>query len=71
MCENLPYESIYFKELHNEQECYCPTIYRAGAAVVSTITSVYKAHQYLKYSFGQNHLQFSCYLVVVSSGAFL
>ena len=38
MCENLPYESVYFKELHNEQECYWPTIYRAGAAVVSTIT---------------------------------
>ena len=40
MCENLPYESVYFKELHNEQECYWPTIYRAGAAVVSTITSI-------------------------------
>ena len=40
MCENLPYESVYFKELHNEQECYWPTICRAGAAVVSTITSV-------------------------------
>ena len=39
MCENRPYESVYFKELHNEQECYWPTIYRAGAAVVSTITS--------------------------------
>ena len=38
MCENLPYESVYFKELHNEQECYWPTIYRAGAAVMSTIT---------------------------------
>ena len=32
-------KSVYFKELHNEQEYYCPTIYRAGAAVVSTITS--------------------------------
>ena len=21
LCENLPYESVYFKELHNEQEC--------------------------------------------------
>ena len=31
-------KSVYFKELHNEQEYYCPTIYRAGAAVVSTIT---------------------------------
>ena len=39
MCENLPYASVYFIELHNEQECYWPTIYRAGAAVVSTITS--------------------------------
>ena len=39
MCENLQYESVYFKELHNEQEYYLPTIYRAGAAVVSTITS--------------------------------
>ena len=44
MCENLPYESVYFKELHNEQECYWPTIYRARAAVVSTITS-YKMQQ--------------------------
>ena len=33
-------KSVYFKELHNEQEYYCPTIYRAGAAVVSTITSL-------------------------------
>ena len=40
MCENLRYESVYFKELHNEQECYWPTIYRAGTAVVSTITSI-------------------------------
>ena len=39
-CENLHYESVYFKELHNEQKYYWPTIYRAGAAVVSTITSV-------------------------------
>ena len=39
MCENLHYESVYFKELHNEQEYYWPTIYRAGTAVVSTITS--------------------------------
>ena len=22
MCENLHYESVYFKELHNEQEYY-------------------------------------------------
>ena len=33
-------KSVYFKELHNEQEYYCPTIYRAGAAAVSTITTV-------------------------------
>ena len=39
MCENLHYESVYFKELHNEQKYYWPTIYRAGAAVVSAITS--------------------------------
>ena len=32
-------ESVYFKELHNEQEYYWPTIYKMGAAVVSTITS--------------------------------
>ena len=36
----LKYESVNFKELHHEQEYYCPTIYRAGAAVVSTITSI-------------------------------
>ena len=39
MCENLHYESVYFKELHNRQEYYWPTIYRTEAAVVSTITS--------------------------------
>ena len=39
MCENLHYESVYFKDLHNQQECYWPTIYRTGAALVSTITS--------------------------------
>ena len=32
-------KSLYFKEIHNEQEYYCPTIYRTGAAVVSAITS--------------------------------
>ena len=31
-------KSVYFKKLHNEQEYYCPTTYRAKAAVVSTIT---------------------------------
>ena len=35
MCEHLHYESVYFKELHRSKN----TIYRAGAAVVSTITS--------------------------------
>ena len=40
MCENLHYESVYFKELRNKQEYYWPTIYRAGAAIVSTITSM-------------------------------
>ena len=39
MCENLHYKSVYFKELHNDQEYCWPTIYTAGAAVVSTITS--------------------------------
>ena len=37
MCKNLHYESVYFKELNNEQEYYWPTIYRAGTAVVSTV----------------------------------
>ena len=49
MCENLHYESVFFKELHNQQEYYWPTIYRTGAAVVSTITS-YSTH----YLIGQN-----------------
>ena len=40
MCERLNYESVYFKEVHNDQEYYRPTIYRTGAAVVSTITSL-------------------------------
>ena len=40
MCENLHYESVYFKVLHNEQEYYWATMYRTGAAVVSTITSI-------------------------------
>ena len=29
MCENLHYESVYFKEQRNDQEYYLPTIYRA------------------------------------------
>ena len=33
------YESVYFTELHNDQEYYWPTIYRVEAAIVSTITS--------------------------------
>ena len=44
MRENLHYESVYFKELHNDQECYWPTIYRAGVVVVSTITTVISAN---------------------------
>ena len=31
--------SLYMKSVHNEQEYYCPTTYRAGAAVVPSITS--------------------------------
>ena len=46
MCENLHYESVYFKELHNQQEHHWPTIYRTGAAVVSTITSYYHYYHY-------------------------
>ena len=45
MCENLRYESVCFKEQHNDQEYYWPTIYRAGKAVVSIITS-YIAYEY-------------------------
>ena len=42
MCENLQYyfESVYFKELHKDQSYNWPITYGAGAAVVSTITSV-------------------------------
>ena len=39
MCENLDCGSVYFKELHNDQEYYWLTMYRAGAAVESSITS--------------------------------
>ena len=35
------HESLYFKELHNDQEYYWPTIYRVGGAVLSTTTSKY------------------------------
>ena len=44
ICENLHYESVYFKEILNEQEYYQPTIYGAGVAVVSTITSLPTNH---------------------------
>ena len=40
MYENLHYESVYFKELQNESEYHWPTVYRTGAVVVSTITSL-------------------------------
>ena len=41
MCEHLLYESVYLKELHKEKN----TIYRAGAAVVSTITGYYYCYK--------------------------
>ena len=34
MCENLHYEWVSFKELHNEQEYCWPTKYRAGVFLV-------------------------------------
>ena len=37
MCENLHYESVYFKELQYTNNI--PTTYRVGAAVVSNVTS--------------------------------
>ena len=43
LCENLDYESVYFKELHNDQAFYWPTIYKAGQAIVSTVTSGYSS----------------------------
>ena len=45
MCENLRYESVYFKELNNEQEYYWPTIYRVGAALVWTVIT--SCHSFL------------------------
>ena len=40
MPTNLQYESVSdFKKPHREQEYYWPTTYRAGAALVSTISS--------------------------------
>ena len=41
MSEDLNYKSVYLKQLHNDQVYYSTTIYRAGAAVVSTITTDY------------------------------
>ena len=38
--KNPHYGSVYFKELHNDQDYYWPTIYIEGAAVVSTITDL-------------------------------
>ena len=35
MCENLHYESVYFKELHNEQEYYWLTIQSGGSCSVN------------------------------------
>ena len=37
---SLRYSIVYFKGLHNDQEYYWPTTHRAGATVVSTITSI-------------------------------
>ena len=56
MCENLHYESVYFKELHNDKEYYWPIIYRAGAAVVSTITSFNKGLQTFSVKYFWNHI---------------
>ena len=36
--DSFDHELVYFKELHNDQEYYWPTIYRGGGAVLSTIT---------------------------------
>ena len=40
LCEILHDQYEYFKELHKEQGYNWPTTYRAGAAVVSTFTSL-------------------------------
>ena len=34
-------KSVYFKELHNEQEYYSSTIYRAGAAECQLLLVIY------------------------------
>lgn len=62
MCENLHYESVYFKELHNQQEYYWPTIYRTGAAVVSTITS-YILSRFFSYFVKDIITHNKCYLI--------
>ena len=38
-CMEYVWKSVYFKELHSDQEYYWPRIYKAGAAGVSIITS--------------------------------
>ena len=62
MCENLHCESVYvyFKELHNDQEYYWPTIYRAGEAAVSTTLLIigywYPDHPFQAYYKGRQLL---------------
>ena len=43
---NFIMKSVYFKELHNEQEYYSPTIYRAGAAEYQLLLVVYSVIVY-------------------------
>ena len=50
--ENLHYESVYFKELNNEQEYYWPTINRAGAAVVWTVITSCHSFLLLRWNWG-------------------
>ena len=40
MCENLAYESVYFKEVHKDKEYNWPTSCRAVAAVFLTVFGV-------------------------------
>ena len=44
MCGNLQYESVYFKELHKDQDTI-DRQHREGAAVVSTITSCQRGNR--------------------------
>ena len=60
MFENLHYESVYFKELHNQQEYYWPTIYRTRVAVVSTITSFSYRCVIFKSVWYARHFEYSC-----------